>query len=178
MAHEFFNEHREEIEDHLQPGEAIEDVEMMVEIIIDARGDYAKRTREEDERIAVWSLCFLGIPLKAAPYAAEVKEFRMRFVGIRVEKSRQHEFRKTITKRLLTADTVEELEPQTLADLFDEKAGSADSSGREGGNHGTGGKPEQGVRYTGRSKWKDLEEWSQEEVRTITHQEGNQVMER
>src|SRR5882757_1888895 len=117
MSSNFFERHLDAVKSKLSIGETVDDIETMFSIIVEARRQN-RFLHEEDERIALWSLCFLGLPMKAERYQYEIGKFRRRFVGIFVQNSLQQQFKKTIKVPLLQASKIEELKADKLSDLF------------------------------------------------------------
>lgn len=118
MSNEYFNLAAPVIHSQLSEGESIEDIRILYSTIVKARR-LQRNLGEADERIALFSLCFFGLPGKAASYRREVVNFRRTFAGVSKSATLRIRFRACLKKRLLLAATIEELVPlNELGDLF------------------------------------------------------------
>lgn len=129
MSNEYFNQAAEGISSRLSEGESIDDIRALFASIVKAR----KRRRdlgEVDARIALFSLCFFGLPGKAASYRREIVNFRRAFAGISRSAELRARFQACLKDRLLLAETIEDLVPLThIRELFAESGGDDKGTG-------------------------------------------------
>lgn len=118
MKGPLFQKEVRRIREAMLPGERLGDVEKMYEIIVRARRKRANRG-QEDEKIALITLCFFAWPGKRPAYRKSVRALREGFAGIAGNPALQESFRRSLGAALLTAASAEELVLERLNDIFD-----------------------------------------------------------
>lgn len=118
MKGPFFQRSLGELTASLAGRETIEDVEALYTIIVKAR-QQNRDLGEDDEQVALFSLCFFAWPGKSPAFREEIVRFRRSFAGIAHDLKLRAKFRSLLKPRLLDAGNVGELTPLNhISDVF------------------------------------------------------------
>jgi hypothetical protein len=110
MRGPFFQRSLRELNESLDRGEIMADVEALYTIIVQARRALKNRG-EDDEKVTLFTLCFFSWPGKAPAFREQVRSFRKSFAGSAMNRELREDFRTRLLPRLLEAANVEELVP-------------------------------------------------------------------